>query len=89
MQKLVEAERNKRADILRSEGIRESAINEAEGERKAKILSSEASKIGLINIAEGEAAAMRVNAEAKVNNTLFSYIQLHYYYRKFGLIGKM
>ena len=71
MQKQVEAERNKRAEILRSEGVREAAINEAEGARQAKILASEASKIELINEAEGEAAAIRVNAEAKVTN--FSY----------------
>ena len=33
MQKQVEAEREKRASILKSEGVRESAINEAEGHR--------------------------------------------------------
>ena len=44
MQKQVEAEREKRASILKSEGVRESAINEAEGHRQASILASEAEK---------------------------------------------
>lgn len=77
MQKQVEAERNKRADILKSEGVRESAINEAEGQRQSKILASEASKIELINEAEGEAAAIRLNAEAKVS--IPSFYSIHFF----------
>jgi regulator of protease activity HflC (stomatin/prohibitin superfamily) len=67
MQKQVEAEREKRASILRSEGVRESAVNEAEGTRKAQILHSEAQKIKLINEAEGQAQAIIANAEAKAS----------------------
>lgn len=40
MQLQVEAERKKRAQILDSEGIRESNINIAEGQKRAKILAS-------------------------------------------------
>lgn len=65
MQKQVEAERTKRAEILRSEGVRESAINEAEGQRQARILQSEAQRTELINEAEGERQAAILRAEAK------------------------
>ena len=66
MQKQVEAEREKRASILKSEGVRESAINEAEGHRQASILASEAEKQKLINEAEGQAQSIIINANAKV-----------------------
>jgi regulator of protease activity HflC (stomatin/prohibitin superfamily) len=49
----VEAERKKRANILESEGVRESAINRAEGIRQSKILASEAMRIEQVNIAKG------------------------------------
>ena len=65
MQRQVEAERTKRAEILRSEGLRESAINEAEGQRQARILQSEAQRMELINEAEGERQAAILRAEAK------------------------
>ncbi|PIO65388.1 hypothetical protein TELCIR_12950 [Teladorsagia circumcincta] len=65
MQMQVEAERKKRAAILESEGLRESAINKAEGLKKAAILASEAREAEQINIARGEAEALRINAEAK------------------------
>ena len=66
MQKQVEAERTKRAEILHSEGVREASINEAEGKRQAQILASEAQEIELINEAKGQAEAVRLNALAKV-----------------------
>lgn len=40
MQLQVEAERKKRAQILESEGIRESHVNVAEGQKRARILQS-------------------------------------------------
>jgi regulator of protease activity HflC (stomatin/prohibitin superfamily) len=40
MQMQVEAERKKRAQILESEGNRESAINVAEGQKRSQILAS-------------------------------------------------
>lgn len=49
----MEAERKKRAVVLESEGVRESAINRAEGYKQSKILASEAKKIEQINMAKG------------------------------------
>ncbi|XP_066843028.1 stomatin-like protein 2, mitochondrial isoform X3 [Anser cygnoides] len=65
MQMQVEAERRKRATVLESEGMRESAINVAEGQKQAQILASEAKKAEQINKAAGEANAMLVRAKAK------------------------
>ena len=48
-----EAERRKRAQILESEGARQSKINVAEGEKAQVILSSEAAKQDAINRATG------------------------------------
>jgi len=61
------AERQKRARILESEGIRQSHINESEGERQARINSSEASQIDRINCAKGEAEAILSLSEATAN----------------------
>ena len=65
MQMQVEAERRKRAAVLESEGLRESAINKAEGEKQSKILVSEAHQLEQINKARGEADAAIKIAEAK------------------------
>ena len=48
-----EAERKKRAQILESEGQRQSKINVAEGEKAQVILTSEAAKQDAINRAMG------------------------------------
>ncbi|KAK9321788.1 hypothetical protein V1517DRAFT_325388 [Lipomyces orientalis] len=64
MHRQVSAERSKRAEILDSEGQRQSAINIAEGRREAVILASEAEKAEVINKATGEAQAILVKAEA-------------------------
>lgn len=69
------AERQKRARILESEGLRQAQINESEGERQAQIniaegmkgrtvLESEAGQIDKINRARGEAEAIALLAEA-------------------------
>jgi regulator of protease activity HflC (stomatin/prohibitin superfamily) len=52
------AERQKRARILESEGIRQSHINESEGQRQAQINESEAGQIHRVNSAKGEAEAI-------------------------------
>jgi regulator of protease activity HflC (stomatin/prohibitin superfamily) len=52
------AERQKRARILESEGIRQSHINESEGQRQARINESEAAQIDRINRAKGDAEAI-------------------------------
>lgn len=58
------AERQKRAEILDSEGKRQSQINIAEGQKREVVLESEAAKIDQMNRAEGEAAAILAVAEA-------------------------
>jgi regulator of protease activity HflC (stomatin/prohibitin superfamily) len=67
MHRQVTAERSKRAEILESEGQRQSAINIAEGRKQSVILASEALKAEQINQASGEAEAilLKANATAK------------------------
>ncbi len=64
MHRQVTAERSKRAEILESEGQRQSAINIAEGRKQSVILASEALKAEQINMANGEAEAILRKAEA-------------------------
>ena len=64
MHRQVTAERSKRAEILESEGQRQSAINIAEGRKQSVILASEALQSEQINIAGGEAKAILLRAEA-------------------------
>ncbi len=64
MELQVAAERQKRAEILNSEGKRQSQINAAEGEKQEVVLHSEAAMTDQINRAEGEAAAILKVAEA-------------------------
>lgn len=67
MHRQVEAERSKRAEILESEGQRQSAINIAEGKKQSVILASEALRSEQINMASGEAEAILVRANATAN----------------------
>ena len=60
------AEREKRATILNSEGIRDSAINTAEGDKQQVIKASEVKKQQQINEAEGQGAAILTVAHATV-----------------------
>lgn len=64
MHRQVTAERSKRAEILESEGQRQSAINIAEGRKQSVILASEALKAEQVNIADGEAEAILLRAKA-------------------------
>src|SRR5690606_5361655 len=64
MEKQMRAEREKRAVILTSEGVRDAAINTAEGDKQQTIKRSEARKTQQINEAEGEAAAIMAVASA-------------------------
>ena len=64
MHRQVTAERSKRAEILDSEGQRQSAINIAEGHKQSVILASEAMKSEQINLASGKAEAIFVQAQA-------------------------
>jgi regulator of protease activity HflC (stomatin/prohibitin superfamily) len=64
MEKQMRAEREKRAVILTSEGVRDAAVNTAEGEKQQTIKASEARKQQQINEAEGQAAAILSVAQA-------------------------
>ncbi|MGH9363320.1 MAG: SPFH domain-containing protein [Thermoanaerobaculia bacterium] len=64
MEKQMRAEREKRAVILTSEGVRDAAVNTAEGEKQQVIKASEAKKQQQINEAEGQAAAILSVAQA-------------------------
>ncbi|KAJ3236486.1 hypothetical protein HDU77_011787 [Chytriomyces hyalinus] len=64
MHRQISAERQKRADILESEGARQAAINNAEGQKQAMILRSEAEMQTQMNAANGDAAAIRMRAVA-------------------------
>lgn len=58
------AERQKRARILESEGLRQSQINESEGEKQAQINIAEAAQIDRVNRAKGEAEAIQLLSDA-------------------------
>ena len=64
MEMEVAAERQKRAEILESEGKRQSLINKAEGEKAQVVLNSEASLTDQVNRAKGEAEAIICVADA-------------------------
>ena len=78
MQAQITAEREKRARIAQSEGLkieqinlatgeREAEIKKSEGEAQAAINASKGEKIAQINRAEGEAQAMRLVAQASAD----------------------
>ncbi len=64
MEKQMRAEREKRAEIARSEGEKQSLINRAAGERAEAIALSEGEKMKRINEAEGRAQEILKVAEA-------------------------
>ena len=64
MEKQMRAEREKRAVVLNSEGVRDAAINEAEGEKQTVIKASEGSQQQQVNEANGQAAAILAIAAA-------------------------
>lgn len=65
MEKQMQAERNKRATILTSEGEKQAAILQSEGEKTSTINRAEAVKQQAILIAEGQATARVRKAEAE------------------------
>ena len=65
LEKQMQAERNKRATILTSEGQKQAAILQSEGEKTSTINRAEASKQQEILRAEGEAQARIRKAEAE------------------------
>lgn len=65
MEKQMQAERNRRAEILNAEGEKQSAILRSEGEKQSAINRAEASRQAEILRAEGEAKARILQAEAE------------------------
>lgn len=65
MEKQMQAERNRRAEILNAEGEKQSLILRSEGEKASKINQAEATKQSEILRAEGDAQAIILNAEAE------------------------
>lgn len=65
MEKQMQAERNRRAEILNAEGKKQSLILQSEGEKASKINAAEAVKQAEILRAEGEAQAIILNAQAE------------------------
>tara|TARA_R100001143_G_scaffold63579_1_gene72370 strand:- start:4864 stop:5814 length:951 start_codon:yes stop_codon:yes gene_type:complete len=64
MEKQMEAEREKRAEITNSEGHRQARINESEGEQQSQVLISEAQRQRRINEAKGRAQEIELVATA-------------------------
>ncbi|MDC7219146.1 MAG: SPFH domain-containing protein [Spirochaetales bacterium] len=64
MEQQMTAERDKRADILESDGVKQAQINESKGAREEAINYSKGERQKRINEAEGEAKAIEVQAEA-------------------------
>lgn len=65
MEKQMQAERDKRAEILKAEGEKQSAILKSEGEKSAEINAAEAEKQAKILKAQGQAEAQILQAEAE------------------------
>ena len=73
MEKQVNAERTKRAQILQAEGERQSAITLAEGKKEAAILEADAERESKIRRAMGEAEAIKKVAEARADEVRLVY----------------
>lgn len=67
MEKQMQAERNRRAEILNAEGMKQSLILKSEGEKASQINKAEAVKQSEILRAEGEAQAIILNAQAEAD----------------------
>lgn len=67
MEKQMEAERAKRAEITLSEGFRQARINESVGKQQYEVLVSEANRQKRINEAKGRAKEIELVANATAN----------------------
>ncbi len=65
MEKQMQAEREKRAAVLRAEGQKQAAVLQAEGEKQAAILTAEGKRQALILQAEGDGQALITVQEAQ------------------------
>ena len=67
MEKQMQAERNRRAEILNAEGEKQSLILRSEGEKASQINKAEARKQSEILRAEGDTQAIILNAQAEAD----------------------
>lgn len=67
MERQMQAERNRRAEILNAEGEKQSLILRSEGEKASQINKAEARKQSEILRAEGDAQAIILNAQAEAD----------------------
>lgn len=67
MEKQMQAERNRRAEILKAEGEKQSLILRSEGEKTSQINQAEAVKEAEILRAQGDAQAIILNAQAEAD----------------------
>lgn len=67
MEKQMQAERNRRAEILNAEGEKQSLILRSEGQKMSQINKAEAEKQAAILKAEGEAKAQVLRAQAEAD----------------------
>lgn len=67
MEKQMQAERNRRAEILNAEGEKQSLILRSEGEKASRINEAEAIKQAEILRAEGDARSIVLNAQAEAD----------------------
>lgn len=67
MEKQMQAERNRRAEILNAEGEKQSLILRSEGEKASRINEAEAHKQSQILRAQGEAEAIILSAQAEAD----------------------
>ena len=65
MEKQMQAERERRAQVLEAEGDKQARIARSEGEKQEQVNLADAEKTAKILKAEGEASAIRAVAEAK------------------------
>ena len=74
MEKQMQAERERRAAILRADGNKQAAVLQAEGEKQAAILSAEGEKQAAVLRSEGDAQALITvqEAQAKAIDVVFS-----------------
>lgn len=70
MEKQMQAERNRRAEILNAEGEKQSLILRSEGEKASRINEAQATKQADILRAEGAAKAIILNAQAEADAIL-------------------
>ncbi|QYJ16897.1 hypothetical protein Rxycam_02733 [Rubrobacter xylanophilus DSM 9941] len=77
MEKQMQAERDRRAAILKAEGEKRSAILKAEGEKESAILRAEGERRSAVLRAEGEAEAYRKVQQAQIEMAAALFARLH------------